>query len=320
MLKMGYSAQMFVNILKNAFFCLPIVIYLYVQAIFRKMFFSRFKKNIDLTDKTILITGAGSGVGRSLAIEFSKFSTCLVLVDINKSSLLDTEKLLNRISRVFVYQCDVSKREEVYKMARIVKDEVGKVDILINNAGIVIGKRFLDLPDEGVEKTFAVNILSHFWMCKAFLPAMVIDNQGHIVSVASFVGFVGLAKLTDYVASKFAAVGFAETLSLELFKEGLDGVKITTVCPTLISSGLFSGTKEPLNVSVTPEYVAQKIVSAVQKGKEGVICVPGILKLIIILKALLPDFIFKRLAKECGLLHVMDTFQGRMNMTAKTSH
>lgn len=114
----------------------------------------------------MLITGAGSGVGRALAIEFSKYSVCLVLVDVNRPSLLVTEKLLYPgHSTVFLYDCDVSDHERVYEMARKVKKDIGRdVDILVNNAGIVYGQDLLDLSEEKIEKTMGVNALAHFWV------------------------------------------------------------------------------------------------------------------------------------------------------------
>ncbi|GBO39435.1 Retinol dehydrogenase 10-B, partial [Araneus ventricosus] len=82
-------------------------------------------------------------------------------------------------------------------------------------------------------------------MCKAFLPEMMQSNKGHIVSIASLAGVSGLPNLTDYCASKFAAVGFMESLKLELDAQKKDGIKLTLVCPSLISTGLFEGTKPP---------------------------------------------------------------------------
>lgn len=120
------------------------------------------KKNI--RGQRVLITGAGSGLGRELAIEFSKHAACLILVDINRQSLLQTEKLLDRCSPVFIYVCDVTDYKKVYEMAEKVKKDAGDVDILVNNAGVVNGKYLLDLPEEKIVKTMEVNALAHFWV------------------------------------------------------------------------------------------------------------------------------------------------------------
>ena len=142
--------------------------------------------------------------------------------------------------KAFAYTIDLCKREEVYKLAATVTKEVrispcylperradspqvGNVSILINNAGIVTGKTLMECPDELMRKTFDVNVVSHFWTLKAFLPHMMANNHGHIVTVASMAGHVGVAGLVDYCASKFAAVGLDESLRAEFKKLKLDG-------------------------------------------------------------------------------------------------
>ncbi|CAL1279354.1 unnamed protein product [Larinioides sclopetarius] len=294
------------------------------------------KRRKDISGQIVLVTGAGSGLGRLLAIEFSELDAIVVLVDINKNgmnetkslmnslakayvyecdvsnrhSLILTEKLLNPGSRTFIYHCDISDRDRVYQVARDIKEQVGKVDILVNNAGNVSGKRFLEIPDEEIEKTVHVNALSHFWMGKAFLPDMMQSNKGHIVSIASLAGVSGLPNLTDYCASKFAAVGFMESLKLELDAQKKDGIKLTLVCPSLISTGLFEGTKPPLTVLMTPEYVASEIVNAVLEETDFVM-LPRWMYIIILLKWTMPRRAVERFYANSGLLEFMDTFKGR---------
>ena len=122
----------------------------------------RPKKSIK--GQRVLITGAGGGVGRELAIEFSKHVTTLILVDINRPALLQTEKLLDRCSSVYTYDCDVSDCKKVYEMAKQVQKDAGDVDILVNNAGIVRAEFLWDLNEENVVKTMEVNALAHFWV------------------------------------------------------------------------------------------------------------------------------------------------------------
>lgn len=141
----------------------------YAQAILTFLFprhFPRSRK--DISDQTVLITGAGSGLGRQLAIEFSKHCARVVLLDLNVPSLHETESLMDGQPKIFLYECDVSKSDMVYDVAKRVKIEVGKVDILVNNAGIVNGQKFLDIPDETLRKTMEVNMLAHFWVSLIF--------------------------------------------------------------------------------------------------------------------------------------------------------
>lgn len=114
------------------------------------------------------------------------------------------------------YVVDLRDREAVYRTADQVRQEVGTVDILINNAGVAYCKTLLEIPDHMIENTYAVNILSHYWTAKAFLPAMIAQKRGHIVTVGSVAGLLGTYGCTDYSATKFACVGFHEALFTEL--------------------------------------------------------------------------------------------------------
>lgn len=117
------------------------------------------------------------------------------------------------VSSVFCYKINLCERNSIYETAKRVKEDIGSVDILINNAGVVSGKNFLDIPDEKIELTLKVNTLAHFWTVKAFLPDMVKKNSGHIVTVASVAGNLAGCAMSDYHASKFANVGFDLALS-----------------------------------------------------------------------------------------------------------
>uniref|UniRef100_A0A9J8DEN0 Uncharacterized protein n=1 Tax=Cyprinus carpio carpio TaxID=630221 RepID=A0A9J8DEN0_CYPCA len=253
------------NFLLETLRLIVLTIYYHMEA-FIKLIVPQRKK--DVSGEIVLITGAGSGIGRLMALEFAPLDVSLVLWDINVDGLKETAKQVKEKgpSRVHYYQCDCSDREVVYQVADQVKSEIGDVTILINNAGIVSGKRFMDTPDALVEKTLRVNAMSHFWTYKAFLPAMTDKNHGHLVSVASSAGLIGVNGLADYCASKFAAVGFAESVALEMIAAGKEGIKTTIVCPYFINTGMFGGcgTKWPrLMPILEPDYVAKRIVSAI---------------------------------------------------------
>ena len=120
----------------------------------------------DVSKEVILITGAGSGIGRLLSQKFAKLGATVVLWDINKSANDAVAEEINSKTpnKAFSYECDCSKREEVYRVAEQVKKDVGDVTILINNAGVVSGKKFMDLPDDKIELTYKVNSIAHFWV------------------------------------------------------------------------------------------------------------------------------------------------------------
>ena len=267
----------------------------------------------EIARKTVLITGGASGIGRQMAIRLARAGGNIVIWDINQANL---DKVLDelrsagdRAARGYI--CDVSDREQVYAVAEKVKSEVGAVDILINNAGIVSGQRFLDLPDDKIERTFKVNALGLFWVTKAFLPHMVERNAGHVVNVASSAGFVGVSKLTDYSASKWAAVGFDESLRVELRKIA-PGVHTTVVCPFFIDTGMFAGAKSRFSflLPILKEAeVADAVVDGVRKNRQRLM-LPPMVYLIPPLR-LLPLRVFDALADFLGVNMSMDEFVGR---------
>ncbi|NXH37486.1 RDHE2 dehydrogenase, partial [Dicaeum eximium] len=271
------------------------------------------KKNV--SGEIVLITGAGSGIGRLLAVKFASLGATVVLWDINQEGLNCTVRQAreNGAGRVHSYICDCSKRQDVYRVADQVKKEVGDVSILINNAGVVIGKGFLDSPDSLLEKTMEVNTMAHFWTYKAFLPAMIAANHGHLVSIASCAGQCGTSQAADYCASKFAAIGFAESIDMEMKTLRKAGVKTTIVCPFFINTGMFDGVKSkwprvfPL---LDPEYVAEKITSAVRQNQE-VLFIPRITYFLFFLKSFLPVKAAVLIVDYLGILDVMHTFKGR---------
>ncbi|NXP22881.1 RDHE2 dehydrogenase, partial [Scytalopus superciliaris] len=273
----------------------------------------RRKKNV--SGEIVLITGAASGLGRLLSLKFARLGATLVLWDVNQEGLKETVRLAkeNGAPRVHCYICDCSKRQDIYRVADQVKKEVGDVSILINNAGIVTGKNFISCPDSLVEKTMEVNTMAHFWTYKAFLPAMIASNHGHLVSIASSAGLCGVSHLSDYCASKFAAVGFAESVDIEMRSLGKTGVKTTVVCPYTINTGMFDGVKNKwphVLPMLDPEYVAEKIVTAVQQNQK-LLVLPRIIYILLVLKDTLPWQATVVLLDYFGVLHLMDTFKGR---------
>lgn len=193
----------------------------------------------------VLITGAGGGLGRLFAQEFTKHGADVVLWDVNGSSNEQTAKLVRELGgTAHTYTVDVTDREDVYRNAELIRKDLGRdVTMLVNNAGVVAGERMLECPDELMERTMKVNCHALFWTVKAFLPQMKANNHGHIVTIASVLGLFSTACVEDYCASKFAAVGFHESLAHELLAEEVEGVKTTLVCPYIVDTGMFEGCK-----------------------------------------------------------------------------
>ncbi|KAM5313707.1 epidermal retinol dehydrogenase 2 [Glossophaga mutica] len=271
------------------------------------------RKNV--AGEIVLITGAGSGLGRLLALKFARLGAALVLWDVNKEGNEETCRMAQDegATRAYAYTCDCSQKEEVYKVADQVKKEVGDVSILINNAGIVTGRKFLNCPDELMEKSFDVNFKAHLWTYKAFLPAMIANNHGHLVCISSSAGLVGVNGLADYCASKFAAFGFAESIFMELFAQKITGIKTTIVCPFFIKTGMFEGCTTgcpSLLPILEPEYVVRKIVDAILQEKTY-LCIPRFIYFVVFLKSILPIKMGLLLAEYMGILSAMNGFIGK---------
>ncbi|XP_070555370.1 epidermal retinol dehydrogenase 2-like [Ptychodera flava] len=274
-----------------------------------KFFLPASKKSLD--GEIVLVTGAGSGIGRLMSINFAKQGSTLVLWDINKEGNDETAEQIKQLGgKAHSYVVDVTKKEDVYRVAKQVTQEVGDVTILVNNAGVVAGKKLLDCPDELIERTMDVNVMAVFWTIKAFLPTMIDNNHGHLVTIGSIAGSCGCPGLVEYCASKFAAVGLHESLMLEMDIQKVTGVHTTLVQPYFIDTGMFDGVKVGIIPMLEQEYVAKKVVDAVQSNQK-VLCLPKAMYVFPYLKSWMSVDAFMRLTYLVGGGTFMEGFVGR---------
>lgn len=271
----------------------------------------------ELRDRNILVTGAASGIGRRLAEKIHARGGRLLLWDRDAEGLASLGRDLEaRGGGVWSAVCDVTDRDAVAETARRTLAECGPVEVLVNNAGVVSGKTLLDASDDEIQRTLDVNLLSLFWVTRAFLPAMVERNRGHVVTIASAAGLVGVSKLVDYCASKFGAVGFDEALRLELARRDL-AIRTTVVCPFYVNTGMFDGvrTRIPWLLPILDvETVTDRIVRAVERNRRRLL-LPWVLYTVGPLR-LLPPRLFDAVLRLLGVNESMDAFRGR---TAKPS-
>lgn len=258
-----------------------------VESLVKSLIPMKYKMK-SIAGEIALVTGGGGGLGKLIALRLANLGAIVVIWDVNKAGMEETVKLVQAAGGTcYGYVCDLCDREDVYKKAAVVKEEVGKVTILINNAGVVSGKKFLDTPDKLIIRTMDVNVMSHFWTTKAFLPSMIEDNKGHIVSIASLAGHIGVPSLVDYCTSKFAAVGFEEALHMELAAEGYN-INTTVICPFFIhSTGMFDNVTPRFVPKLRPNEVADRVVSAM-RCNEKIAIVPGYLHILLVLKWAFP--------------------------------
>ena len=169
----------------------------------------------------------------------------------------------------------------------------------------------LETPDDAIRRTFNVNTLAHIWVTKAFLPSMIERNTGHLIYMASVAGMHGAARMVDYCASKFAVVGFEESLRAELTKLQRSGVRTSCICPAHVTTDLFRG-YDPgtMYTSLTPKYVAEKTLDALQTG-DVLVLLPAHLWLANVVKALLPTDWVNALKHAVRVNDSMDSWRPR---------
>ena len=268
----------------------------------------------EISGKAVVITAGAGGLGRLLALAMAQLGATVVLYDLDSRALeaVVQEIRANTGRTAYGFVCDVSDREEVYSMADKVREAVGRVDILVNNAGIVSGRRLMDTPDGEIEAVIGVNVLALFWVTKSFLPGMLENGSGHVVTIASAAGLLGVDKQTDYSASKHAAIGFTESLRVELKKTGHRDVKTTLVEPFYVDTGMFEGVKTRFR-RILPILeqgeVTNCIVKAIQKDQQE-LKMPFVVNLVPVLR-LLPVDLFDRIMNFFGINASMDEFVGR---------
>ncbi|MDE1766103.1 MAG: SDR family oxidoreductase [Thaumarchaeota archaeon] len=247
---------------------------------------------MDYSGKVVVITGASSGIGRESAVKFAKLHASVVLVSRNKDKLEQVAKELSEYrSEVLVCVCDVSQKDQVAQMSKQVLEKFGTVDILVNNAGFGIYGNFNDVKIEETESQMSTNYLGMTYCTKAFLPKMMEQKSGHIVNVASVAASFGIPAMSGYCASKFAMLGFSESLYHEL--KG-SGVGITVVSPIMVRTGFFdndSFDKMPkYTAALSAATVARAVVKAASSPRLEIVT-PQVVRIAIWFKQTLPYLI-----------------------------
>ncbi|SOJ53040.1 putative oxidoreductase EphD [Mycobacterium simulans] len=203
-------------------------------------FRSRLKTS-DLTDRVVVITGAGSGIGRELALLCAERGARLALCDINEAALADiAEAAQNLGTQVLTSRVDVSDPEDMPPFAEATFDQFDRVDLLVNNAGVGLVGGFLDTSRKDWHWLIDINLMGVVHGCEAFLPAMVESGPGgHVVNLSSAAGLLANPQLSAYSATKFAVLGLSEALRMELKPHGIG---VTAVCPGIINTTITQNT------------------------------------------------------------------------------
>lgn len=269
----------------------------------------------------VLITGGASGIGRIMGrICLEKGASNLIVWDINQANIDKTEAELSDVKpaeagvskgQIHSYIVNVSDPQAIKSAYEKVKSEVGELDILVNCAGIVRGNNTFDKQTvQDIDLTMDINANAPMYVALAVLPDMLRRDRGHICNIASAAGMLGVPKLSVYCASKWAVIGWTESMRVEL-KQARSHVRVTSVAPYFINTGMFDGVNSKVFPILDPEKTAAKIIRAVEVGKSfrGI---PFAYHFIRIWQGLLPNFLFDFIfGKVFGVYSVMDHFTGR---------
>lgn len=229
-------------------------------------------------DKVVAITGAGSGIGRAVALELGRRGARLALADVNPAALEESLALLAGSAQARAYRVDVSSREAVYGFADDVKRDFGTAHFIVNNAGTSVIATVEHLTLEEIEKVLAINLWGVIYGTKAFLPMMLAQREGCIVNVSSVFGLVAVPAQASYVMSKFAVRGLTESLWQELDGTGVRAVLVhpgginTNISKNSISAAHETEHERKLSeaflgqMTTSPEDCAREIVAGLMRG------------------------------------------------------
>ena len=235
----------------------------------------------------------------------------VIIWDINEQNIASTVEELSALGRVKGYKVDVANNECVEQSYARVKEECGDVDILINCAGIVTSNKTFDKQSvQDIERTMRINSIAPMVVALQALPDMISRNRGHICNIASAAGMLSNPKMSVYAASKWAVIGWSDSVRIEL-KQMRSKVHFTTIAPYYISTGMFDGVKSRVFPILKPEKVARNILRAIEKNKDfkGL---PFSFHFIRACQALLPSAWFDKILGDwVGIYSTMDNFTGR---------
>lgn len=260
-------------------------------------------RGIALAGARVMITGGTQGIGRLMAAGAVQRGAEVTVWARNADYGAQVASDLG----VRFIAVDVTDPDAVVGAA----GETGPVDVLINNAGVIVGKPFIDLTEDDVRSTYEVNVLAQYRVTRAFLPGMLERNHGSVVTIASAAGLIGTARMADYSGSKHAMVGFTEALRAEL-RQQRSQVNALAVCPFYIDTGMFAGvrTAVPWLLPILREAeVATKVLDAIERGRRRLLLPPALYT--VPLLRLLPVGLADAVVDLLGVNHTMDHFTGR---------
>jgi 3-oxoacyl-[acyl-carrier protein] reductase len=211
-----------------------------------------------LKDNVAIITGAGQGIGQATAVKFAQEGARVVVCDIKDASVQDTVQLINAAGGEAIgFVVDVTRKATITKMVDGVMARWGRIDTLVNNAGIVEDAQFRKMTDEQFDRVIDVNLKGVYNCTKAVVDIMLAQSSGCILNASSIVGIYGNFGQTNYAATKFGVIGMVKTWAREL---GRKGIRANAVCPGFIETPI---------LSTMPEKIIRMMEERVPLGRLG---------------------------------------------------
>jgi all-trans-retinol dehydrogenase (NAD+) len=273
---------------------------------------------MDVKGKAAVVTGAATGIGLAISRRLAAAGCVLTLWDVDAAGLVRARRELAAAgAKVFAVRCDVSKAASVQACAKRALRDMGRVDVLVNNAGILVPGTFLEQPVRRWEATVAVNLVALLHTIHAFLPGMNARGSGHVVNVSSAAGTLGVPGIAVYSATKWAVWGLTESLRHESWNEGRRGVRWSSIHPNYVRDGLFAGARLPgLSGLFFPrvhshDAVAKAVVEYALKRGRFAPKRPRMVKTTLVLRGLLNDGLFFRAVRFFGVHRSMDAWVGK---------
>lgn len=265
-----------------------------------------------IKNSCVLITGGASGIGRIMGrMALERGARKLAIWDIDEEKMASTAAEFASLGSVATYKVDVSDSAAVEAAYARTRSECGDVDILVNCAGIVTGNKTFDRQSvRDIERTMTINSVAPMVLALQVLPDMIARDHGHICNIASAAGMISNPKMSVYVASKWAVIGWSDSVRIEL-RQARSRVRVTTVAPYYINTGMFDGVRSRIFPILDPEATARKILRAIERNKDfrGI---PWGFHFIRFWQGLLPTSWFDTVfGGWFGIFSAMDGFTGR---------
>ena len=215
---------------------------------------------MEIKDKTVVVTGAASGIGRALCLAFAaEGAKHVICADLDADGAASIAKEINGITKTV----DVSHEDQIASLVKEVEDTIGPIDLFCSNAGVLV-EGGVDTPDDAWQRLWEINVMAHVWAARHVVPRMIARGGGYLLNTASAAGLLNQIGSAPYGVTKHAAVGLAEWLAMT---HGDDGIKVSVLCPQAVRTAMTEGFEDhvaAIDGMLEPDDAARACVDAIK--------------------------------------------------------